>query len=543
LAFDQALTEFEAEGGVSGRGGRYRANCDLLVAGEGANIFDRACQASTGVIRLLGAQVYPWRIRKGKPAGFGDHICSRFDGGKAHSRWCVAPGKADENIVWRPFRIVGAEANDAEYARFNRHMFLRHPTSSVSKIVPKSSLIEDAALLDGADRIFGHKPVRVPAEKIKKPNTGPAQTTIVTTMKNEGPFILEWVAYHRAIGVSDILVYTNDCTDGTDSLLDVLQDKGFVQHRDNPFRDSGLKPQHAAHKAADQEPVVRDADWLICMDVDEYINIHVGKGRLADLFDAVGQANMIALTWRLFGNGDIHEFSDVPIAQTFTRCAPELARKPHQAWGFKTLYRNLGIFKKLGVHRPKGLKPQLWEDINWVNGSGAPMPPSIFRNGWRSTTSTYGYDLVTLNHYAVRSAESFLVKRDRGRVNHVDRDQGLAYWFRMNNNAEHDASIHRMLPAMQAGLDAMMADPDIAAAHAHCVKMHRAKIEELKGGENYARFYGELTGGRMQRLARMHVHFGANVFLSGPEVVPDEVVDMDPPADFFFTVEKGDTQH
>jgi 2-aminoethylphosphonate-pyruvate transaminase len=33
LAFDQALTEFEAEGGVAGRGGRYRANCDVLVSG------------------------------------------------------------------------------------------------------------------------------------------------------------------------------------------------------------------------------------------------------------------------------------------------------------------------------------------------------------------------------------------------------------------------------------------------------------------------------------------------------------------------------
>ena len=33
LAFDQALTEFEAEGGVAGRGGRYRQNCELLVTG------------------------------------------------------------------------------------------------------------------------------------------------------------------------------------------------------------------------------------------------------------------------------------------------------------------------------------------------------------------------------------------------------------------------------------------------------------------------------------------------------------------------------
>ena len=33
LAFDQALAEFEAEGGVAGRGGRYRANCRILVEG------------------------------------------------------------------------------------------------------------------------------------------------------------------------------------------------------------------------------------------------------------------------------------------------------------------------------------------------------------------------------------------------------------------------------------------------------------------------------------------------------------------------------
>ena len=33
MAFDQALTEYEEEGGVVGRGGRYRANCDVLVSG------------------------------------------------------------------------------------------------------------------------------------------------------------------------------------------------------------------------------------------------------------------------------------------------------------------------------------------------------------------------------------------------------------------------------------------------------------------------------------------------------------------------------
>jgi 2-aminoethylphosphonate-pyruvate transaminase len=33
LAFDQALNEYEEEGGVVGRGGRYQKNCDVLVSG------------------------------------------------------------------------------------------------------------------------------------------------------------------------------------------------------------------------------------------------------------------------------------------------------------------------------------------------------------------------------------------------------------------------------------------------------------------------------------------------------------------------------
>jgi 2-aminoethylphosphonate-pyruvate transaminase len=33
LAFDQALNEYEEEGGVAGRGKRYQNNCDLLISG------------------------------------------------------------------------------------------------------------------------------------------------------------------------------------------------------------------------------------------------------------------------------------------------------------------------------------------------------------------------------------------------------------------------------------------------------------------------------------------------------------------------------
>ncbi len=47
--------------------------------------------------------------------------------------------------------------------------------------------------------------------------------TAITCVKNEGPFLLEWIAFNRVIGVTDFLFYSNDCDDGTDKLLDALE--------------------------------------------------------------------------------------------------------------------------------------------------------------------------------------------------------------------------------------------------------------------------------------------------------------------------------
>ena len=89
-----------------------------------------------------------------------------------------------------------------------------------------------------------------------------------------------------------------------------------------------------------------------------------------------------------------------------------------------------------------------------------------------------------------------------------------------------------------------MADPDIRAAHDHCVAAHRAKIAELRATENYERFYGELTGERMETLCRKQAHFGSAVFNAGPGVIPPDLHRQDMAPDFFFTVEHtGEAEH
>ncbi len=518
--------------------------CDILAPRTDGTptAFDLCDRAKNGVVLMAGHRIYPWRVRSGQPARFGDHICRQFDARRGIARWGVAPQKAGLDNTWRAIRVSYARPDPGTVVPFLRAMAIRVPGRASSELAPKTSLIEDPGLVALATETFGWKPVRAPASDRRMPVPGRNRTAIVTTMKNEGPFILEWLAYHRAIGVEDFLIYTNDCTDGTDTFLMLLQNKGLVQHRVNPYRPGdALKPQHAALQAAETEPLIRNADWAICMDVDEFIDIKLGDGRLPTLYAAMEAAlpgaNMISLTWRLFGNAHVRGYQDRFLLEQFPLAAPEMMRKPHQAWGFKTLFRNIEIYKKLGVHRPKGLKPDLWDQVRWLNGSGKRMPREMFRNGWRSTTETYGYDWVQLNHYAVRSAESFLVKRDRGRVNHVDRDQGLHYWFRMNHNVVEERSIQSRLPLLQAEYDRLLADPEIRAAHEGCVAAHRAKIAELRATPNYEAFYAELTGPRMETLSRRTPHFGSSVFNAGPQAIPDEVaLAPDLPPDFFFTV-------
>lgn len=55
----------------------------------------------------------------------------------------------------------------------------------------------------------------------------------MSSLKNEGPFILEWVAHHRVVGFDAIYVASNDCSDGSDALLAALDRAGIIGHVPN----------------------------------------------------------------------------------------------------------------------------------------------------------------------------------------------------------------------------------------------------------------------------------------------------------------------
>lgn len=331
---------------------------------------------------------------------------------------------------------------------------------------------------------------------------GSSGKVIVGCMKNEAPYILEWVAYHRQIGVDNFLIYTNDCSDGTDEILGRLQELGIVEHRSNNDWKGNSPQQHALNKAM-QEPVARNSDWLIHIDVDEFINVRTGNGTLDDFLAHVPEATNIAMTWRMFGHNGITRFEDRLVIGQFDQAAPKYCPKPHTSWGFKTMTRNAGIYSKLSCHRPNKIDPAAGTRVQWVNGSGSRMTPSYHEKGWRSDLVTIGYDMLQLNHYALRSAESFLVKRQRGRALHVDRSIGLNYWIRMDWSTNQDVTIKRNIPRVEAERSRLLEDAKLRQLHEAGVAWHRAKAAELHGIAEFEELYQQALVTKLTDLERV----------------------------------------
>ena len=86
------------------------------------------------------------------------------------------------------------------------------------------------------------------------------------------------------------------------------------------------------------------------------------------------------------------------------------------------------------------------------------------------------------------AVDSFLVKRDRGRTNHVGDDQGITYWSNMNYNSERDTSIHARLPGLRKEMDTLLKDPELARLHTAAIDWHRGKIDELRNRDGWDAF-------------------------------------------------------
>lgn len=313
---------------------------------------------------------------------------------------------------------------------------------------------------------------------------------MVTAMKNEGPYVLEWVAHHLGLGVDGILVISNDCDDQTDRLLDRLSQIAPIYHRINPkvmFRDQG-NWQVMALRYARQHSFYQDADWIFHSDADEFLQISAGDGTL-DAFHAAasaraGRFDAVSFTSMPFGSSGVTEFADLPVMAQFTAMSKSYAARraagAPEVNAIKSMFRNDVNFEVRRNHRPVMAGFSAAGHV-WINGSGAVMPPDFADGKFKGMDAITSTDLAQLNHYAIKSAEAFLIKQDRGDVAGVNRlDTDRRYWEDYNGPGEPETRFTTLRPAAAKLLQEFKADPQLARLHAEAVTIHRAKATRLR---------------------------------------------------------------
>lgn len=331
---------------------------------------------------------------------------------------------------------------------------------------------------------------RLPAKNDSKHG----RVTAVSMMKDEGPFVLEWIAHHMAVGFTDIVVFTNDCTDGTDEMLIRLQELGLAHHRVNAI-PPGVKPQPSAIRHAQAEPVVQDSDWVLVFDADEFLSIRHGDGSLEGLLDAIVAqgANGMVITWRIFGSGGVHRWSREFVTEQYLMAAPHMWNK---GWGVKTLFRFDEEKWKLGIHRPtmknKVLDTDFPHSVKWLNGSGREMEEYFKFRGWRSILRTVGYDWAQMNHYAIKSIDSYALRRFRGNVNNKADKYNAAYWALQDRNEVRDDTMLRYSDRRREIFEGLLGDPVLRRLHDAAMERVEARLDGYRKTPEYNAFVDDL---------------------------------------------------
>lgn len=315
---------------------------------------------------------------------------------------------------------------------------------------------------------------------------------VLTTMKNEGAFFLEWFAHHKAIGFDRFLICTNNCEDSTTDMVVRLQKMGLARHHATFYRP-GDSIQRRALRQAMQYDEIRTADWIYVCDADEFLCSRAGDGSVRDLVKAGSPGvEAISVPWRRFGTNGQQDYREGPITRQFTMANASKGPDWDSSAFPKTLFRGdiLPRLARIGVHVPV---PRLDLDQEIRRELPGGKPATLGRTKLHVQAD---YTVAQVNHYQLRSMDSFLVKSARGKVNHTNSKMEFDYWSRNDSNQELCTLIRRYDAEVEFWLDLLLADRRLNTLHRRAVRWHQAKVAELHANPDFTRMIAQIADHR-----------------------------------------------
>lgn len=315
------------------------------------------------------------------------------------------------------------------------------------------------------------------------------QKILFTSIKNEGPFLLEWVAYHRMIGFERVIVFSNDCTDGSVEMLDALAKHGFVEHYQQEIINNEA-PQHKAAKTALDAGMFPIGDWVMWLDLDEFLVVNIGNGSLDALRRHLSGVDSIAFNWRVFGGNHQVGLTDRFVSENYVGATQ---RNSNHNSAVKSLFQMSEKVRNLHLHQPFWI-PEVRSSVRIKNGASL-MQAESFAHAGRPATSPMArlqvgrgsYRLGQVNHYMVRNRDLYMLKKLRGdgSISSIRTDSRYsdAYFNKYDINEREDRAILRHEASLNAEIEGLEGMADIKAAHENCMVLAQAELDRILGSD------------------------------------------------------------
>ncbi len=248
--------------------------------------------------------------------------------------------------------------------------------------------------------------------RLRNENTSPHYyLTVCAIAKNEGAYFQEWIEWHKNLGVEKFYIYDNESSDNTKEVLAPYILSGLVEYTFLP----GTKQQLPAYDDCLEKHRL-DTRWIAIIDLDEFI-VPIKDKTIPDFLKRFEKFPVVEINWLVYGSSGVKKKEEGEVMKRFKHHShPNHIVNRH----VKSIVNPRYVFSVIGCH-----------EVARISGHAVDSHGFRIRKNFREREPQQ--DVIRINHYAVKSYEEFLEKRNRGRARTM-KQRNLDYFNKYDLN-------------------------------------------------------------------------------------------------------------
>ncbi len=303
-----------------------------------------------------------------------------------------------------------------------RCKFFFRPNLQKNKLIPFDPWNSEPLLRDNPNAEAGTQPQ--PANIRNK-----CKLSVCAILKNEAPYLIEWLEFHKIVGVERFYLYDNNSTDNP---FDIV--KPYIESGEVIWHEWSLIPGQLQAYEHCLETYRQASEWIAFIDMDEFL-FPTEKDDIKEVLEEFYDSPAVAVNWLVFGSSGHKTRPEGLQIENFTK-------RGVNDWEINKHIKSI-------VRPVEAIGPDSPHDFRYLNDRVATTENKEPIVGPWSTVNSV--QKLRINHYMTRSLQESQEKMLRGKADTLD---PRPWMFDLTDRNEvEDLTIQRFVPKLREAVD------------------------------------------------------------------------------------------